>query len=169
MPLFEKRSLKIELESADNAACEHSFEMNDGLHYGIGDIIQRRRIFNPAEICSDPALVLSEPVAETINGSVAHPDPCLPGGLCRTKTLVEFFEETREETGKNHEIPDTTGQQKGPCPAATASATPVAAKDSASSSHRIFFAVTIKIAVQDEESPSVTIRTRKNLQICANR
>jgi hypothetical protein len=169
VPLFEKRSLKIELESADNAACEHSFEMNDGLHYGIGDISKRRRIFNPAEICSDPALVLFEPVAETVNGSLAHPDFRLPGGLRRTKSLAKFFQETGEKAGKNHEIPDAAGQQKGPCPAATASVAPVAAENSVSSSHRIFFTVAIEIAVQDEESQTVTMRTRKNLQICSNR
>jgi len=66
VPLPEKRSLKIELESADYAACEHSFEMNNGLHHRIGDIIQRRRIFDPAEICSDPALVLSELLFPTL-------------------------------------------------------------------------------------------------------
>lgn len=169
MPLPEKRSLKIELESADYAVCEHSFEMNNGLHHRIGDIIQRRWIFDPAEICPDPALVLSEPVAKTVNGSPAHPDSRLPGGLCRAKPLAEFFQETGKKAGKDHEIPDTAGQQKGPGPAATASVASVAAKDSAATPHQTFFAVAIKIAVQDEESPVVTVRARKHLHVCANR
>lgn len=169
MPLPEKWSLKIELESADYAVCEHSFEVNNGLHHRIGDIVQRRWVFDPAEICPDPALVVFEPVAETINGSAAHSDSRLPGGLCRAKPLAEFFQETGEKAGKNHEIPDAAGQQKGPGSAATASVAPVVAEDSASSSYRILFAVAIKIAVQDEESPVVTMRTRKNLQVGANR
>ena len=139
------------------------------MHHRIGDIIQRRRIFDPAEICSDPALVLSEPVAKTVNGSLAHPDSRLLGSLRRAKTLAEFFQEMGEKAGKDHEIPDAAGKQKGPGLAATASVAPVATKDSAATPHQTFFAVAIKIAVKDEESPAVTVRARKHLHVCANR